>query len=512
MKRLFICLLCVLFVMLPAAAYADDGSAMQVYGCGQNESSLDVLLYTRDEQYFSTENYSVTFNDVQLPVNSLLPLTSCSEYGTSWVIVAEPAAYESISAMAETLIEAIISGFGEKDNAAVINAVTGEMTEFVRDKTTLMPFVRTALSGRGDVRIFDSLRLAYKAFNDNMALNQRKCILLITEGIDNSSMYTLSEARDEAVRQSVTVYTVGITRNVSTYADAFKDVSSLSRATPSGIAFSYDDFPITSAEDAFNRITEQEKGNYVLSADLSILSVDSTPNANISVTFTGADGNKKFNETIPNVSIDFASVTEHAHVWEEATCQRPQTCTICGKTEGEPAEHRYGQDGVCVWCGQEPEGLMEWVKVNWILCAATAGALLLVIIMLIVINSMKKKKRRAAEKAQKQQTQAEDVIPIGKVTVELTNKESGEKFRGEIYDSILKAGRSAELSLHGDPSISREHMEFIWQNGILYVQDTNARNGTWVNGTRVQGAVPLHQSDMIHAGDSDFIVNWYSNR
>ena len=511
MKRLFICLLCALFVMLPAAAYADGGSVMQVYGCGQNESSLDVLLYTRDEQYFSTDNYAVTFNNVQLPVNRLLPLTSCGEYGTSWVVVAEPAAFESISGMAETLIEAIISGFGEKDNAAVINAVTGEMTEFVRDKTTLMPFVRTALSGKGDVRIFDSLRLAYKAFHDNMALNQRKCILLITEGIDNSSMYTLSEARDEAVRQSVTVYTVGITRGVSTYADAFKDVSSLSRATPSGIAFSYDDFPITSAEDAFNRITEQEKNNYVLSADLSILSVDSTPNADVSVTFTGADGNKKFNETIPNVRIDFSSVTEHAHVWEEATCQRPQTCTICGKTEGEPAEHRYGQDGVCVWCGKKMEGI-EWIKANMVLCAATAGVLILIVIMLIVIGSMKKKKRRAMEEKQKQQAAVEEQNPVGKVTVELTNKENGEKFRGEIRDSTLKAGRSAELNLSGDPSISREHMEFIWQNGILYVQDTNARNGTWVNGTRVQGAVPLHQSDMIHAGDSDFIVNWYSNR
>lgn len=511
MKRLFICLLCALFVMLPAAAYADGGNVMQIYGWGQNESSLDVLLYTRDEQYFSAENYSVTFNGVQLPVNRLQPLSSSGEYGTSWAVVVEPAAYESISGMAETLIEALVSGFGEKDNAAVINAVTGEMTEFIRDKTTLMPFVRTALSGKGDVRIYDSLRLAYAAFTNNMALNARKCILLITEGIDNSSMYTLSEARDEAVRQAVTVYTVGITRNVSTYADAFKDVSSLSRATPSGIAFSYDDFPTTSAEDAFNRITEQEKNNYVLSADLSILSVDSTPNANVGVTFTGADGNKKYNETIPNVRVDFSSVTEHAHVWEEATCQKPQICTICGKIGEGPVDHQYGADGVCIWCGQE-QSFAEWVKANWILCAATAGVLLLIIIMLIVIISMKKKKRRAAEEAQKQQIPADEDNPVGKVTVELTNKESGEKFRGEIRDSTLKAGRSAELSLPGDPSISREHMEFIWQNGILYVQDTNARNGTWVNGTRLQGAIPLHQSDMIHAGDSDFIVNWYSNR
>lgn len=506
MKRLFTLLLCLLFVMLPAAAYADGGSALQIYGSRQNEKSLDLLLYTKDTQYFSTENYSVTYNDTQLPVSRLLPLASAGEYGTTWVIIAEPAAYESISAMAESLIETLASDFGDKDNAAVINAVTGEMTEFVRDKTTLMPFVRTALSGKGDVRLYDSLRLALTTFTNNMALNEHKCVLLITEGVDHSSMYTLSEARDEIARQSLTVYTVGITRNVSTYADAFKEVSSLSRATPSGVAFSFDDFPATAAEEAVNRIRDQEKNNFVLTAELSPLTAQSAAAANIQVTYTGSGGNQKYAETLENVKIDLAAVTAHDHIWEEATCYRPRTCSICGETEGEPVEHSFGPDGLCIWCGAEQEGFLPWVRNNLMICAA-AGLLLILLAILLIVLAGGKRKRKAAEKQK-----AVPAASVGKVTVELTNKASGEKFKGEIRDSTLKAGRSAELSLPGDPSISREHMEFIWQNGILYVQDTNATNGTWVNGTRLRGAVPLHQSDMIHAGDSDFIVNWYSRQ
>ncbi len=60
--------------------------------------------------------------------------------------------------------------------------------------------------------------------------------------------------------------------------------------------------------------------------------------------------------------------------------------------------------------------------------------------------------------------------------------------------------------------VGKHHAMIFFDGSAYYITDLGSRNGTWVNGTRVQGAVPLHQSDMIHAGDSDFIVNWYSNR
>ena len=29
------------------------------------------------------------------------------------------------------------------------------------------------------------------------------------------------------------------------------------------------------------------------------------------------------------------------HMWQNATCEEPQTCTICGKTQGHPLNHRW---------------------------------------------------------------------------------------------------------------------------------------------------------------------------
>lgn len=40
----------------------------------------------------------------------------------------------------------------------------------------------------------------------------------------------------------------------------------------------------------------------------------------------------------------------HKHVWAEATCTEPKTCTVCGETEGEPLGHDF-VDGICTVCG-----------------------------------------------------------------------------------------------------------------------------------------------------------------
>lgn len=46
----------------------------------------------------------------------------------------------------------------------------------------------------------------------------------------------------------------------------------------------------------------------------------------------------------------------HEHEWQEATCTSPRTCTVCGRTEGEPLGHKmskpnYQSPATCSVCG-----------------------------------------------------------------------------------------------------------------------------------------------------------------
>lgn len=42
------------------------------------------------------------------------------------------------------------------------------------------------------------------------------------------------------------------------------------------------------------------------------------------------------------------------HTWIDAICVAPKTCSVCGATEGDVADHNY-QDGVCTGCGLEQD-------------------------------------------------------------------------------------------------------------------------------------------------------------
>ena len=585
MRRLFSLFLCILLLAALPAAYAEGSPAMQIFGFRQNESNLDVLLYVRPESFFSADDFSVTVDQMAVPVKKIAPMSEYSEYGTTWIILLEPPAYDSISSAAASLTETLMANLRENDNAAVINGATGEMTEFVRDATTVMPFVRAALDSKGNVRLYDNIHIALEAFSGNPAVNRHKCLVIVSEGLDSESSNTLAAVSEEAARLSVTVYAVGITRGVDTYTEAFRNLEALAQAAESGLAFAYDDFPAGTGTEAAERIRANEKNCFVLSADLGGAVEEGAQDAVLRVSLDTADAGE-LTAQAAHVALEPLPKHEHVwedatctepricsvcgetegeplghtwedatcteprtcsvcgetegeplghtweeatctapktcsvcgetegkplgHTWEEATCTAPKTCSACGETEGEPVDHQFGDDGLCVWCGVPGNPLLYWLRTHLVLCAA--GAVLLIALLALLIRQRKKSRRRKQEIEDSLKTQAVKGEPAAKVIIELTNKQSGQKITGNIYEATIKAGRSAEMRLVGDPSISQEHMEFVWQNGILYVQDSNSRNGTWLNGERISGATALRQSDVIHAGDTDFIVNWRGGR
>lgn len=50
-----------------------------------------------------------------------------------------------------------------------------------------------------------------------------------------------------------------------------------------------------------------------------------------------------------------SNANDQEHVWQEATCTAPKTCTDCGATEGKPLGHNF-MPTVCTRCGMEAGG------------------------------------------------------------------------------------------------------------------------------------------------------------
>src|SRR5207302_1758704 len=66
----------------------------------------------------------------------------------------------------------------------------------------------------------------------------------------------------------------------------------------------------------------------------------------------------------------------------------------------------------------------------------------------------------------------------------------------------ITLGRSSanELCYPDDAGLSRQHMALTRVNGGWQVEDLGSKNGTVVNGNRIESAIPFHRGDRISAG------------
>ncbi len=83
--------------------------------------------------------------------------------------------------------------------------------------------------------------------------------------------------------------------------------------------------------------------------------------------------------------------------------------------------------------------------------------------------------------------------------------------RGKVYPITRttrigrKEGETVDLAID-DPKISNPHAKFSIRDNKFYVVDFDSKNGTWVNGQRIEAVTPLNENDVIKMGSSVFVL------
>ncbi|HSP35786.1 MAG TPA: FHA domain-containing protein, partial [Thermoanaerobaculia bacterium] len=73
-------------------------------------------------------------------------------------------------------------------------------------------------------------------------------------------------------------------------------------------------------------------------------------------------------------------------------------------------------------------------------------------------------------------------------------------------EAIIGRGPDAAIPVFGSAT-SRQHARLVVSGHVVTLQDLGSRNGTYVNGRRVEGTIDLHPGDEIRIG-SDCLVLW----
>jgi pSer/pThr/pTyr-binding forkhead associated (FHA) protein len=95
------------------------------------------------------------------------------------------------------------------------------------------------------------------------------------------------------------------------------------------------------------------------------------------------------------------------------------------------------------------------------------------------------------------------LVPM-RVALEIFERGEVRRYEGRPPFEVGR-GTTVELPLR-DPEVSRRHACFQSRNGVVYVDDLESRNGTFLNGRRVTEAIEVREGDAVDVGTTRMMV------
>ena len=93
-------------------------------------------------------------------------------------------------------------------------------------------------------------------------------------------------------------------------------------------------------------------------------------------------------------------------------------------------------------------------------------------------------------------------------------------YTGKCYDAYLEntlqigrsGGNNAAVLILDDPMVSKKHCMLYRRGDQILIQDLESTNHTYVNGCKIEGAVPITHGDQLSLGNSQYQFQCYYQR
>ena len=478
-KRIPVFMLLLLFLQIDVFA-AQTGRFLESYETAEGQVTVYCTNLGEGEAVLA-EQFTAALGSQEAAVTET---TLAGEMGTPVTVYCLVDVSGSMSveqmAQAKAVLTSVCGGLNETDNM-VIGSLGNDLSEsdFLTDKNEMYDAIETLAAKHEDTNLYKGIVSSIQTLKENGKVNQKKCLLIISDGVDEQkSGITQSEVERAVTQSSIPVCTVAALKSSQTDEEiaAAKLLGSFARMSAGGMDY----VPALDGTDAGTvgeSILLNLRNGIVLTLDTSQIKTNNKDTLLLRIVYTAAD--QSIREDTMNI---FTEDLVFAEPDDEILAEEPEI----GEEPVTPPESKPA--------------------VLWPVAVAGTAA---VLIVAAVLAATRKNRRKKQDKEKEPETDSDLPLPVMPEKDSQTENAENRKPLFEVkftaigYEGIcfvlqLEEGRIATLGRDNradfilnpeDRRLSGIHCKVQCLEHALRVWDLDTTNGTFINGVPLKGSL-----------------------
>jgi len=542
MKKLVRIMALMLVLMLSSVCFAAGETDFVVQRVTVDDD-IKVVLYSAYASELNPNTLDITLDGQSVKAKSVKPYSVNSvtkRDNTTWLFIVDTSVVstnygnEAVTATLDFLIGNMVYG----DNGAVICTGTSYDSIVLKSAGKLSSDIKSMVLNESVTPLNDTVSNAITFAKSHEDVKPRVCIVVISNGENtDENGQTNYELMDLIEGTDITVYTVAFTNDAnSANVNAF---GALARKSCGGIHIvGNPNTPNKEARDAEGkRIADEIADN---ESKFVVITIDP---ASQGVTGTKLCISAKINGFNMKAEMDVEAIPLAPAVTDDTDTDA--TAEPDSDTTAEPgSDETEDADNTEEITDDSGDDKKEYpFDINTMIIVGGALAAIVIIGIIIIIATRKPRRSAAIDGDDGPPENPENLVPdvndnIMPINGNISGNNNGynptipddEAETGvEVTLSVVDAGKSGiytamignglivgrngeicDITIEDDGKISGRHMLIKQENDMIIVEDCGSRNGTRVNGNRIDRPTIMHQQDIITIGVTSLKITWWT--
>ena len=493
-------LLCAMMIPVLSTANAAGDARLNLENANPSGDVLQVVFFDDSEEAPTADSLQISVNETVVPAISVNTI-DYADPGTSYLVLVDTntAVTERALPDMQTIAKGLIERLGANDNALIVPiGQTIDANDFSDDAENLTASVDALTRGESQTDLYSSISQAVNMLEHDLTLKPRRCLVVMADGLDNtSSGISALEVNTQVSQSHVPVYVVALTYNTKTpeRVQAAKDISALARLSPGGVSILLKNDGVTTS-DAVDAIFVQRMHTYLaaLSMDTVRAAATATPDAvGITLTHKTAAGELSATSIFNNIGVQPTLAPEPSDT-------PAPTATAALVPTPVPTAEPIGRDEVT---------LPLWLL--YVIGAVVVIAVLAVLLVLLTKKRVGKSEKKAAF-TRFDKTTAKSAPPTQENPV-ICIVRLGEKeeiiFEGALKEPILLGTGEKTPILEKGADEEDIATRLVWRDGTIWAMQNS--EGVLVNGVPARKNACLSVGDVLRVAYAEYRIFYSAN-